>query len=142
MIWSTESSAIRLNFALVVEEKERLRSSIVTLLRERGWLVHGISRAEQAFVILAHIPYSLIILDSELPGIGGGGLARIIRNSGDWRPVRLVVITSSEAQTVATGLAQCGAILVRRSRWQEDLDGCLSDCQGNPKTTSNCSQAQ
>jgi hypothetical protein len=32
----------------------------MALLRKRGWLVHGINRAEQAFNILAHIPYDSI----------------------------------------------------------------------------------
>lgn len=43
----------------------------MALLRERGWLVHGTSRAEKALSILAHIPCDLIVLDSELPGMCG-----------------------------------------------------------------------
>jgi DNA-binding response OmpR family regulator len=67
-MWDTLQPAKTLNFALVVEEGDRLRHSIITWLRESGWLVHGATRAEQALGILPHIPYQLIILDSELPG--------------------------------------------------------------------------
>jgi DNA-binding response OmpR family regulator len=138
-MWSTESSVNRLNFALVIEEREKLRHSIVEALRDRDWLVHGISRAEQAFAILAHIPYSLIVLDSELPGLCGADFVRIIRNSRKWRPIRLVVITDSEGQNVTTEIAQCGAFLASRSRWHEELNGFLSAYQEEPKALSTYS---
>ncbi len=108
-------------FALVIEETESLRRPIVALLRERDWLVHGISRAEEAFNILAHIPYDLIVLDSELPGLCGIDFVRILQNSREWRTIRLVVITSSKSASFASQIAQCGAFLARRSRWEDDL---------------------
>jgi CheY-like chemotaxis protein len=63
----------QLNFrnALVIEEAEVFRSGIVQFLRKEGWIVHGVRRAEQALPLLAHIPYHLIVIDSELPGITG-----------------------------------------------------------------------
>jgi PleD family two-component response regulator len=140
MIWSTELSANGLNFALVIAEKEKLRHLIVEALRDRGWLVHGISRAEQAFAILAHIPYSLIILDSELPGICATDFVRVMRNSREWRAIRLVVITDAEAQNLTTEIAQCGAFLARRSRWQKELDEFLSDYKEDPKPSNACSR--
>jgi CheY-like chemotaxis protein len=58
-----------------------LRNSIVAFLRERGWLVHGRNCAEEALRLLAHIPYSLIVVDSELPGMGGIDFGRVLQNS-------------------------------------------------------------
>ena len=103
----------------------------MALLRERGWLVHGISRAEEAFNILAHIPYNLIVLDSELPGICGMDFVRILQNSREWRTIRLVVITSSKSAGFASEVAECGAFLARRSRWEDDLFGFLSAYDGS-----------
>ena len=114
------------SFALVIEEAESLRMSIIALLRERGWLVHGISRAEEAFNILAHIPYGLIVLDSELPGLCGIDFVRILQNSREWRAIRLVVITSSKSASFASQIADCGAFLARSSRWEDDLFEFLS----------------
>jgi DNA-binding response OmpR family regulator len=114
------------SFALVIEEAESLRMSIIALLRERGWLVHGISRAEEAFNILAHIPYDLIVLDSELPGLCGIDFVRILQNSREWRTIRLVVITSSKSASFASQIADCGAFLARSSRWEDDLFEFLS----------------
>jgi CheY-like chemotaxis protein len=134
MIGSTGLSVNELNFALVIAEKEKLRHLIVEALRDRGWLVHGISRAEQAFPVLAHIPYRLIILDSQLPGICATDFVRVMRNSREWQVVRLVVITDSEAQNMPSEIAQYGAFLARRSRWKEELDGFLADYQEEPTT--------
>src|ERR1700752_4163974 len=36
-------------------------------MREYGWLVHGIRRAQQAVSILRHIPYGLIVLVPNCP---------------------------------------------------------------------------
>ena len=112
----------RLNFALVIEEADSLRSSIVALLRERGWLVHGINRAEQAFVILAHIPYTLIVLDSELPGINGMDFVRIMQNSRDWHKIDLIVISNSRHASLASEIAGSDAFLARRSMWRDRID--------------------
>jgi DNA-binding response OmpR family regulator len=108
--------------------------SIMALLRERGWLVHGISRAEEAFNILAHIPYDLIVLDSELPGLGGIDFVRILQNSREWRTIRLVVITNSGSGSFASQITECGAFLAKRSKWEDDLFEFLSAYGGSSRT--------
>jgi CheY-like chemotaxis protein len=123
---SSEPSANGLKFALVIEETEKLRNPIVAFLRERGWLVHGISRAEQAFSILTQIPYNLIVLDSELPGMCTEDVVRIIRSASEWQAVRIVVISESKLTNSVIELTALGAFLVRRSRWEENLTELLS----------------
>jgi CheY-like chemotaxis protein len=132
-VWNTRNYPNRstFSFALVIEEAADFRDSVMTVLRERGWLVHGTSRAEEAFSILAHIPYHLIVLDSELPGICGIDFVRILQHSREWRPIQLVLITSSKSASFASQVAECGAFLARRSRWQNDLSGFLSAYSGN-----------
>jgi CheY-like chemotaxis protein len=137
-IWDTRSyqNRLTLSFALVIEEAADFRNSVMTFLRERGWLVRGTSRAEEAFSILAHIPYDLIVLDSELPGICGIDFIRILQNSKERRAIRVVVITSSNSPSFASQVAECGAFLARRSRWEDDLFGFLSMYGGNSQTTN------
>ena len=127
--WNTRNYPNQLNFsfALVIEEAANFRDSVMALLRERGWLVHGTSRAEEAFSILAHIPYNLIVLDSELPGICAIDFVHILQNSKEWRTIRLVVITSSNSPSFTSQVAKCGAFLARRSRWEDDLFKFLAD---------------
>jgi DNA-binding response OmpR family regulator len=133
-IWNTRKYQNRLNlsFALVIEEALNFRNSVMALLREHGWLVHGTSRAEEAFSILAHIPYDLIVLDSELPGISGIDFVRILQNSREWRTIRVVVITSPDSPSFACQVAECGAFLARRSRWEDDLFEFLASERGIP----------
>src|SRR5580700_3444623 len=90
--WNTRHRSNQLKFALVIEEAGDLRDSLLALLRGHGWLVHAVSRAEQAFSILVHIPYNVIVLDSELPGMCATDFVRILRDSREWQHVCLFVI--------------------------------------------------
>jgi CheY-like chemotaxis protein len=137
-MWNTQDSSNRFNFALVIDEANKLRDSVMALLRGHGWLVHGISRAEQALSVLAHIPYGLIVLDSELPGLCATDFTRILRNSKEWRTVRLVVISSSKSINLESQIADCGAFLARRSRWEDDLSGFLVGHGADYRIASAC----
>jgi CheY-like chemotaxis protein len=130
----------RLKFALVVDEADSLRTSVITLLREHGWLVHAVSRAEHAFGLLVHIPYSLIVLDSELPGVCATEFVRTLRNPNDWQTIQLVVINGSENPNLAGRLKEAGAFLARRSRWEDDLNVFLIADERDPRIPVNYSR--
>src|SRR5260370_3902688 len=130
---------LNFRYALVIEEMDSVRTSIVNVLRAQGWLVHGIPRAEQAFHILAHIPYILVI-DSELPGIGGIDCVRILHNCREWRTIQLVIIASSRSVDFATQAAEYGAFLGRKSRWKDDLFSFLSGYDEDPTENTVCDQ--
>jgi DNA-binding NtrC family response regulator len=127
---------LKFRFALVIEEADSLRLSLVKVLKAQGWYVHGICRAEQAFHILAHIPYRLIVIDSDLPGMCGIDFVRILHNSREWREIQLVVITSSQSVAFASQIAEFGAFLARKSRWQDDLFNFLSGHDKDPTENS------
>ena len=125
---------LTLNFrcALVIAEADALRTFLVQLLRKQGWLVHGIRQAQQAFNILAHIPYELIIMDAEMPEISGIDFIRILHNAREWRAIKLVVITSSQRAGFAAQTAESGAFLARKSNWEDDICGFLSTYDEKP----------
>jgi CheY-like chemotaxis protein len=135
---NSEHQLKRLNFrcGLVIVEADALRNFIVQLLRKQGWLVHGIRQAEQALNILAHIPYELIIIDSELLGMREIDFMRIPHNAREWRTIKLIVITSSQSAGFAAQVAERGAFLARKSRWEDDLCGFLSTYDEDPKTNA------
>jgi CheY-like chemotaxis protein len=89
-------------------------------------LAHPIKRAEHAFKILRYIPYKLIVIDSELPGIPGMDFVRILSDSKEWRAIQLVVITRAQSADFATEVEECGAFLARASSWEDDLCRFLS----------------
>ena len=129
----------RLHFALVIDQGDHLRNSIMALLREHGWMVHGVSRAEHAFSILPHIPYSLIVLGPELPGLGAIDFVRILRNSLQWPIINFVVINNAESADWEKQVAETGALLARRAMWQDDLFGFLLAYDEDPQVSNVCS---
>ena len=122
-IWNprTYQNRIDFSFALVVEEVANFRNSVMALLRERGWLVHGTKGAEEALRLLAHIPYSLIVFDWDLPGMGGIDFVRMLQNSREWPPIRIVVISRSTRPSLQSRVGECGAFLASESSWEIDL---------------------
>jgi PleD family two-component response regulator len=123
--WDNRNHSQEFNCALIIGGAGDLRGSVITRLREHGWLVHGASRAEQAFSVLAHIPYNLIVLDSELPGISVTELVQRLRRLRDYQGIRLVVINDSGSTSLESPIGKCGAFLARRSMWEHDLFGFL-----------------
>lgn len=116
-----------LNFrsALVIEEADLLRYRIILLLRRQGWIVHGVKQAEQALPILTQIPYHLIVVDSELPGMSGIDFVRILHTSREWRTIPLMIITSSLTEAFATKVREFDAFLAGKSNWEADLSSIL-----------------
>jgi DNA-binding NtrC family response regulator len=131
---------LKFRFALVIEEADSLRMSLVNVLKAQGWYVHGIRRAEQAFHILAHIPYRLIVIGSELPGLCAIDFVRILHDSGEWREIQLVVVTSSQSVAFANQIVEYGAFLAIKSKWQDDLFSFLSRHDKDPKENSASDQ--
>ena len=133
--WKTRDHPEWFNFALVIRRAGRLRNSVITLLRRHGWLVHAVNRPEQAFGVLAHIPYNLIVLDSELPELGLTDFVRLLGRFGGCQTIRVVVINNSENINLESPMAECGAFLARRTMWQDDLSGFLSAQTPYPTTS-------
>jgi DNA-binding response OmpR family regulator len=126
--WSSNLSMNRLDFrsALVIEESDVLRRSIVEHIKKRGWIVHGVKRAVQAFPVLQHIPYHLIAIGCKASGTTATEFVRIIHESGKWQATRVVVIAGSRGRCSVTEITECGAFLVRRSVWREELSKLLA----------------
>ena len=127
--WSSNFSIDRLDFrsALVVEESDVLRRSIVEHIKKRGWIVHGIKRAEQALPVLQHIPYHLIVIDCKVSGITTTEFIQMIHESGKWQATRVVAITGSRGRSSIREIREFGAFLVRRSLWKEELSKLLAN---------------
>jgi CheY-like chemotaxis protein len=117
---------LNLRAALVIADDCRLRKSIVQQLKHEGWIVHGITKVEEALPILPHIPYQLIIVDCELPGIDGKDFVHLLHDTGAWRVIRLVALTNCVGAPLAPGLAQMGAFPASKDAWPDVLSHFLS----------------
>jgi CheY-like chemotaxis protein len=118
---------LNLRIALVIEEADALRHAVVQLLRIQGWIVHGISRAEEALPIFRHIPYNLIVIDSEQSGLTATEFARNLQQSGKGQGIQLVAIIDSRGRSLGAELMQCGAFLARKSAWRDDISRFLAN---------------
>ena len=118
----------RLDFrgALVIEESTELRSSIVQLLKRRGWIAHGIRGAGQAFPLLKCIPYHLIVIDGHASSVVAINFARTRQQSHDWNKIPLVIITDSPDQSVASNLKEVGVYSAKISTLVSDLTNILA----------------
>ena len=113
--------------ALVIEEDEELRRVLVQLLKERGWLVHGMRRAEQALPILGRISYHLIIADAELPGLSGLQFARMLHRGREWGSIPVIILANTRSHRAT----QVGACVVRRSAWCNELTKTLAGIEAD-----------
>ena|SRR5215469_4370641 len=127
--------------ALVIEQSDVLRRFMVEHLKNRGWIVHGIKRAEQALPVLQHIPYHLIVIDSEISGTTAIEFARIIHESGKWRATQLVIIRGSRCRSSLEEFSECGAFVVKRSVWREELSKLFANFK-RPENVLNAATAR
>jgi hypothetical protein len=66
-----------------------------------------------------HVTSLCLILN--YPECAESDLIHILQNTREWLAIRVVVITSSNRPRFASQVAECGAFLARRSRWEDDL---------------------
>jgi DNA-binding response OmpR family regulator len=115
--------------ALVIEESENLRRSLVEHLKKRGWIVHGVRRLEQAIPVLGHIPYHLVLFGCEISGMTGVEFAKVICESDKGQGVHLVALTGSRSRFSAEELVNCGAFVAEKSVWRRDLSSYLNSIE-------------
>lgn len=86
---------------LVVEDDVELASLIRTGLREEGLLVDIAIRGEDALWMAASSPYSVVTLDSRLPGIDGLEVCRRLRGDGVRTPILMLTALSDVEDRIA-----------------------------------------
>jgi CheY-like chemotaxis protein len=121
----------RLDFrsALVIEESSTLRSSIVQLLKKRGWIAHGIKNTAQAFPLLKCIPYHLIVVDGNSASVDAINFARTLRKSEGWNKIPLVIIADLPNASLISHLANASVRSARKSAWLSDLVDIVADLE-------------
>ncbi|HVI00801.1 MAG TPA: response regulator [Enhygromyxa sp.] len=81
---------------LCVEDNDANYALIQRVLESTGrWAVTRASRVEQARALLERQTPAVLVLDLDLPGIGGLELARELKSSERWRSLPIVVVSAS-----------------------------------------------
>jgi two-component system response regulator TctD len=88
---------------LLVEDNARLVRSLAAWLGEAGMVADAVGDGLHAEQLLAHEDYDAVILDLELPRMGGMELLRLLRARGNEVPV-LILTASGETADRVRGL--------------------------------------
>lgn len=86
---------------LVVDDDERLRDLLSRFLSDNGFLVTTAEDAAQAWDILLHLDYDLIILDVMMPGEDGVSLTRRLKRNSIETPVLLLTALGETENRIA-----------------------------------------
>ena len=90
-------SAIRV---LIVDDEAAIRRALRPPLVELGFQIHEASRGEEALQLLHSTPVDVVLLDINMPGIGGIETLRRIRASAPRLPVLMVTVLDAEEEKV------------------------------------------
>jgi DNA-binding NtrC family response regulator len=77
---------------LVVEDERRLRALMLEMIPELGFDATGASSAEEAISIMESDPRDILLLDLQLPGMGGMELFEQVRQR--WPETEVVILTA------------------------------------------------
>lgn len=87
---------------LIVEDDERIRSSMRLALEEEGYAVEDVASGEEAISLFAADPFELVLIDLMLPGMDGFETCRTLRRQST---VPIIMVTArSDTHDVVAGL--------------------------------------
>jgi two-component system OmpR family response regulator len=85
---------------LLVEDDERLSSSLARGLRGEGYAVDVAARGDEAIAQARVYDYDVVILDVMLPGPDGVAVCRTLREGGRWSPVLMLTARDGVADRI------------------------------------------
>ncbi len=92
---------------LVVDDQAVNREVARILLERLGQSVTLAGRDEEALLAIAE-PFDLLLLDLEMPGLGGIGLLQALRSAAPGRPMQAVALTGHAGEEYRTLCAEAG----------------------------------
>src|SRR6185295_15697302 len=92
---------------LVVDDEVNIRNALVTMLEKKGHSVCGTGSGEEALAHLEKATADLVITDLKMPGIGGMGLLKCLKEK--WPDTEVVVMTAYGSIDTAVEAMRCGA---------------------------------
>ena len=78
---------------LAVDDEVEICRIVHTFLTKKGYAVTNVNSAEQALELLDKEKFDLMVIDKKMPGIGGMGLLRKLKETENATPV--IILTGS-----------------------------------------------
>ena len=85
---------------LIVDDEAAIRRALRPPLVELGFQIHEASRGEEALQLLHSTPVDVVLLDMNMPGIGGIETLQRIRAVAPRLPILMVTVLDGEAEKV------------------------------------------
>jgi two-component system, OmpR family, KDP operon response regulator KdpE len=93
--------------ALLVDDEPSFRRALRTSLAASGFAIEEAPSGEEAIAILAQRPFDLVLLDINMPGIGGVATCREVRNRSS--RIGIVMVTVRDTETDMVRALEAGA---------------------------------
>ncbi|HEY1922341.1 MAG TPA: response regulator [Tepidisphaeraceae bacterium] len=85
---------------LVVEDESRLRDLLLDVLPDMGYTPAAARSAEEAARIMESHPHDILLLDLQLPGMGGMDFFELVRDR--WPQTQVIIVTGFGELSAAT----------------------------------------
>ena len=104
---------------LVVDDEPRLRKVLHTTLAARGFSVEEAGSGERALEILQEQTFELVLLDINMPGMGGLEACRRIRSLAPQIAIVMVTVRDAESDVVQALEAGADDYIIKPFRFRE-----------------------
>ena len=113
---------------LVVEDERRLREMLMISIREMGLEPTGAASAEVALRTLDQSSFAIVMVDLNLPGLGGLELCEVIRER--WGATQLIILTGfGDLETARRAIRLDVADFLTKPCGMDELESALARAQ-------------
>jgi two-component system KDP operon response regulator KdpE len=85
---------------LIVDDERSIRLSLKTILSNFGFEIVEAARGEEALALVRTAQFDAVLLDINMPGIGGIDVCRIMRKASPRLPIVMLTVQGSEDRKV------------------------------------------
>lgn len=85
---------------LIVDDEPSIRISLRTILSGLGYVIVEAARGEEALALVRTAQFDVVLLDINMPGIGGIEVCRLMRKSVPRLPIVMLTVQGSEDRKV------------------------------------------
>jgi len=85
---------------LIVDDELSIRLSLRTILSGLGFMIVEAARGEEALALVRTAQFDVVLLDINMPGIGGVEVCRLMRKSAPRLPIIMLTVQESEDRKV------------------------------------------
>lgn len=85
---------------LIVDDEPSIRTSLRTILAGLGFIIVEAARGEEALALVRATQFDAVLLDINMPGLGGVEVCRLLRRSAPHLPIVMLTVLGSEDSKV------------------------------------------